>query len=74
MSDWKVGRWWNVSIKYVIPIVLVVLLYQQFMTDIGTPYEGYPMWALSIGWLIVLIPIAVFVLLLFTDKRRLAPE
>lgn len=59
VSDWQVGRWWNVSIKWVIPIVLTILLGTQLATDIRTPYEGYPAWALAIGWATVIIPLGL---------------
>ena len=69
VSDWRVGKWWNFSIKYVIPMVLVALLVTQFSKDIRIPYEGYPAWALGIGWAIVLVPLLLFLFLLATDKK-----
>ncbi|MEO0824379.1 MAG: sodium-dependent transporter [Cyanobacteria bacterium J06635_15] len=61
VSDWPVGRWWSISIKFVAPVVLTALLGTQLTTDLRTPYEGYPTWALGIGWLIVLITIGIMV-------------
>jgi NSS family neurotransmitter:Na+ symporter len=57
VSKWQVGVWWNYAIKYVIPVVLLVFLVLQFVTDVTTPYEGYPQWALAIGWVVVAVPI-----------------
>ncbi len=71
VSDWQVGKWWNFSIKYIIPIVLVALLATQFSTDLRIPYEEYPAWALGIGWAIVLIPLLLFLLFLITDIKRM---
>ena len=71
VSDWQVGKWWNVSIKYIIPMVLVALLLTQFSQDIRVPYEGYPTWALGIGWGIVLIPVLLFLFLLFKGNKRI---
>ncbi|AOY83538.1 sodium-dependent transporter [Moorena producens JHB] len=68
VSDWKVGKWWNFCIKYLIPMALVALLATQFSKDIRTPYEGYPAWALGIGWAIVFLPLLIFLSLLVTDK------
>ncbi|NEO73096.1 sodium-dependent transporter [Moorena sp. SIO3H5] len=68
VSDWTVGKWWNFSIKYLIPMALVALLATQFSKDIRTPYEGYPAWALGIGWAIVFLPLLIFLSLLVTDK------
>ncbi|HIK45855.1 MAG TPA: sodium-dependent transporter [Leptolyngbyaceae cyanobacterium M65_K2018_010] len=59
VSDWQVGRWWNISIKWVVPIVLAILLATQLSTDLRTPYEGYPAWALAIGWATVLVPLGL---------------
>ena len=69
VSDWKVGKWWNFSVKYVIPMVLVTLLVAQFSKDIRIPYEGYPAWALGIGWAIVFIPLFLFLLLLNRHRQ-----
>ncbi len=68
VSDWTVGKWWNFSIKYLIPMALVALLATQFSKDIRTPYEGYPAWALGIGWASVFLPLLIFLSLLVTDK------
>ncbi len=48
------GRWWNVIIKFFIPLVLGIMLIQSFVGDFRTPYEGYSwFWLLLIGvnWL-----------------------
>ncbi len=50
-------------------MVLVALLVTQFSKDIRIPYEGYPAWALGIGWAIVLVPLLLFLFLLATDKK-----
>ncbi len=64
----KVGKWWNVSIKYIIPLALIILLINQLITDIANPYEGYPAWALSIGWAVVIIPILASLAVSFRKK------
>ena len=71
VSDWQVGQWWNVSIKYIIPIVLTTLLVTQFSQDIKIPYEGYPTWALSIGWAIALLPLLLFLFLLLINNYKM---
>ncbi|NEP19446.1 MAG: sodium-dependent transporter [Leptolyngbya sp. SIO4C1] len=55
VSNWQIGAWWSVSVKYVIPVSLAVLLFAQLSTDLRSPYEGYPSWALGIGWALVLM-------------------
>lgn len=50
-SDFSVGTWWNVMIKYVTPVVLGFMVIQNFIQNIQTPYEGYPVSALVLmGW------------------------
>ncbi|HMA58861.1 MAG TPA: sodium-dependent transporter, partial [Halanaerobiales bacterium] len=60
VSEYQFGSWWNVMIKYVTPIMLVVLLVNEFIADIGTQYGGYELryliyggWAGVIGLLLV---------------------
>ena len=69
VSDWKIGAWWNISIKYLIPLVLTTLLVTQFVQDLKTPYEGYPTWALSIGWAIAFLPLLLFLFLLVQNRN-----
>ena len=69
VSKYKIGRWWNLSIKFVIPLVLIILLVTQFMQELASPYEGYPSWALSIGWASVIIPLVIAVGLAFGGKK-----
>ena len=56
VSDWQVGKWWNIAVKYIIPLVLVTLLSAQFSQDLRIPYENYPAWALAIGWTLTIVP------------------
>lgn len=69
VSYFKLGAWWDVTIRWIIPAALVVLLAVQFWTDVNTPYGGYPLWALSIGWAVVVVPLAVAGLMLVTAKK-----
>ena len=70
VSDWQVGKWWNVAIKYIIPTVLTTLLVTQLTKDLKIPYEGYPTWALNIGWAIALLPLLLFLFLLLKNENR----
>ena len=55
VSDIKIGKWWDVLIKFVIPVCLLVLLIASLYKDIGTPYGGYPQWAIfTFGWSMLL--------------------
>jgi NSS family neurotransmitter:Na+ symporter len=68
VSDWSVGKWWNIAIKFVVPAVLSALLVSQFSMDLRTPYESYPAWALGIGWAIVLMPVLFFLVYLIKHQ------
>tara|TARA_Y100000310_G_scaffold315290_1_gene365648 strand:+ start:122 stop:1588 length:1467 start_codon:yes stop_codon:yes gene_type:complete len=59
VSDFKIGVWWNTTIKYIIPISLAVILALQLKVEFIANYEGYPDWAILIGWLAVLIPLVI---------------
>jgi NSS family neurotransmitter:Na+ symporter len=64
LSAWKIGRWWEWSIKYLIPGVLILLLVSGLSQEFAKPYEGYPWLALVLigrDWLIVTLVIALFV-------------
>lgn len=71
VSDWKVEKWWSLTVKYFIPVILVVLLILQFKTDITTPYEGYPTWALwSAGWGIIIALLLVSIVFSLVSCKK----
>jgi NSS family neurotransmitter:Na+ symporter len=55
ISTLKVGRLFEISIKYLIPIVLGILLWNDLVADVRRPYGGYP-WVMllvvGVGWLV----------------------
>lgn len=64
VSLFRVGRLLDFSIKYLIPVVLAVLLFNDLLTDISRPYGGYPWIALLLigrDWLIVTLIAALLV-------------
>ena len=69
VSDWRVGKWWNIAVKYLIPLVLVTLLSAQFSQDLRIPYEDYPAWALGIGWTVTIVPSLGFCWLLIKPSQ-----
>jgi NSS family neurotransmitter:Na+ symporter len=70
VSDFRIGRWWNFAIKVVIPLALIVFLASNFWAEIHTPYEGYPGWALAIGWGVVVVPILIAIGMMVGKTKR----
>ncbi len=57
-TNFKVGFWWIFSIKFIAPFFLSLLLIQQLIIDIKTPYGDYPVLIqLIIIGVILIIPI-----------------
>jgi len=72
-SDIRVGAWWDWLIKIVVPAALLfVVIYGGFRNDLAKPYEGYPMWAASIIW-VVLVGTLIFSFILQGTKPK-APK
>jgi neurotransmitter:Na+ symporter, NSS family len=63
-SEFKIGKWWDFLIKFVVPISLTILILSWLGGIIESSYEGYPRLAEFIGgWLLVLlIPLAAVLL------------
>ncbi len=59
ISEYKFGKWWNVMIKYFIPVVLTFLLVRNFIADVKTPYGDYTMISQWIGGWGMVIAVAV---------------
>jgi NSS family neurotransmitter:Na+ symporter len=63
VSDIKIGKWWNYTIKYIIPIVLTIIVIIQLKQEFTKPYGDYPLWAICLGWTSAIIPlIAAFLI------------
>ena len=59
-SDFKVGVWFDWLIKVVAPVgLLYVVIYGGFAKDLVAPYEGYPLWAASMIWVILAVTLAL---------------
>ena len=59
-SDIKVGAWWDWLLKVIVPAgLLFVVIYGGFMQDIAKPYEGYPLWAASMIWVILVVTLGL---------------
>ena len=54
VSERQIGKWWNFSIKWIVPLSALVLLVFSFTGTILSPYGGYPRRAEFLGgWLVL---------------------
>ncbi|MCR1952423.1 sodium-dependent transporter [Clostridium sp. DSM 100503] len=54
ISYFKIGKWWNICVKFVTPAILIFMLVQSIMTEIKMPYGGYELSAIfAYGWSII---------------------
>lgn len=59
-SDFKIGIWWDIAIKYLTPIVLGYMFISNIIKELRTPYGGYPMSAVIVmGWFVAIGMLAV---------------
>ncbi|AGB40547.1 SNF family Na+-dependent transporter [Halobacteroides halobius DSM 5150] len=51
VSDFKVGNWWIIAIKYVTAIILGVMSVMKLKNELASLYNGYPLSAIiTLGW------------------------
>jgi len=67
-SEIRVGSWWNFLIKYVIPIILILLLIFSIIENVIHPYMGYPVRVILFGGVLPLV-IAPMLAYYFMKKR-----
>ena len=54
MSYFRVGKWWDLIIKYVTPTLLIITIVQSLITEFKTPYGGYGLASLLLyGWCVI---------------------
>lgn len=54
-SDFSIGSWWEILIKYVVPFVLIILLVISIIDNILNPYMNYPIWVITLGGVLPLV-------------------
>ncbi|APT75344.1 transporter [Marinitoga sp. 1137] len=69
VSEVKIGAWFDISLKYIIPIVLISILGLNIYDEMKNPYGGYPAWALTVGFVIFLaVPVIGYILAKMPSK------
>jgi len=48
-SEVRLGAWWIWMLRYVTPVVLLVILVGNFIAEVTAGYAGYPRWATLVG-------------------------
>ena len=67
ISYFRIGKWWDFIVKFVTPTMLIIMLVQSLISELKSPYGGYPLSAtLVYGWAI--IGFGVIVALLISRK------
>jgi len=73
VSEVRIGLWWEICVKVITPLVLIVTLVMAFVQLMQEPYEGYPQSALIVGGWGVAIGVIVIGVLLARIPGKVAP-
>ncbi|MCY6960737.1 sodium-dependent transporter, partial [Clostridium sp. ZC22-4] len=66
-SDFHIGKWWDVLIKYVTPILLGYMTITNIITEFREAYGGHPLVARIIfGWVIA---VGIFIIGVYLSKK-----
>ena len=69
-SDFSIGKWWDAMIKYLIPVVLIVILIWNIRDEIIKPYGGYSRASLFVGMSILIITLIIAVVLSVIRSKK----
>jgi len=72
LSDYKIGTWWDIMIRFITPLILGFMTVKNFQTEISTAYEGYSINTLIyLGWGTALAAVVLgFMLMLIPGYKR----
>ncbi len=69
-SDFTIGRWWDICIRFITPLVVGVLIATVIIDRVKSAYEGYPRIAEFMGGWLVVIAFAIVSYVLYRLKGR----
>ncbi len=71
LSDFKIGIWWDICLKYITPIMLIIMSILKFKTDLTAPYyEGYPLIAQVVfGWSVPILGFILALILSYANRK-----
>ncbi|MCK4353574.1 sodium-dependent transporter [candidate division WOR-3 bacterium] len=71
LSDIRVGKWWDICIKFITPLVLILLLVFLIIEKIKGAYGGYSRGAEFLGgWLILIVFFIISIVLMKVRSRK----
>ena len=70
-SEIKLGKWFNIVVKYVIPFTLITMMGKYYYEEFRKPYGNYPVWCLIMGAGLV---ISCFAVSYFINKKAVEKE
>jgi NSS family neurotransmitter:Na+ symporter len=71
-SEIRIGKWWEICIKFITPLVMGYFLISSLVKGIIEPYGGYPGWAnWAGGWLMLIaaVMVSIYFSRKFGDKK-----
>jgi len=71
-SDFLIGKWWDILIKYVVPTILIFILVVAIVQNIQNPPFEYPVWIILVGGVAPII--ATFLLSFVFAKIKKSSE
>jgi NSS family neurotransmitter:Na+ symporter len=70
-SEFSIGKWWDVMVMFVTPVVLAVTVAMEIKDRIAGAYGDFPRWAEFVGgWALVIALPVIAVILMRTGARR----
>lgn len=72
LSTWNMGSWYDICLKVIVPVILIVLLGLNVISEITEPYGGYDPLALAMGFTLVVVmgTLASYVIAWVIQLRR----
>lgn len=71
ISLFRIGKWWEIMVKYLTPAILIYIVVNNFINELKTPYGDYPMSALILlGWSVIGAIIVLSVVSSLTKWRK----
>lgn len=65
ISEVRLGNWWIIALKYITPLVLLIILIVNLYNEISHTYQDYPRWATAAGGWGMLLLFAVLGYILY---------